>query len=90
MPSFYRTAEGAEIDLLLEIPGHGMWAIEIKRSPAAKPDKGFHIACEDLKPKRRFLVHAGNERFPITANLDAIGAEELAGMLAELSPKRIG
>jgi len=32
--SFYRTAAGAEIDLLLEIPSHGLWAIEIKRSLA--------------------------------------------------------
>jgi hypothetical protein len=26
--SFFRTAAGAEIDLLLGIPGHGLWAIE--------------------------------------------------------------
>ena len=30
-PLFYRTAAGVEIDLLLEIPKHGLWAIEIKR-----------------------------------------------------------
>ena len=33
MASFYRTAAGAEIDLVLEMPGkRGLWAIEIKRS----------------------------------------------------------
>ena len=37
-PFFYRTAAGAEIDLVLEIPGHGLWAIEIKRGPSARPD----------------------------------------------------
>lgn len=28
-PFFYRTAVGAEIDLLLDIPGLGLWAIDI-------------------------------------------------------------
>ncbi len=84
VPSFYRTAAGAEIDLVLEIPGHGLWALEIKRGLSAKPEKGFHIACEDLKPKRRFLVNSGSERYPIGPGLDAIGLVEMARMLAGL------
>jgi predicted AAA+ superfamily ATPase len=84
MASFYRTAAGAEIDLILEIPNHGLWAIEIKRSLSGRPRKGFHIACEDLKPDRRFLVNAGSERYPIDAETTAIGVNELAGMLAAL------
>ena len=36
-PLFYRTAAGAEVDLLLEIPKHGLWAIEIKRGLSARP-----------------------------------------------------
>jgi len=84
VPGFYRTAAGAEIDLLLEIPGHGLWAIEIKRSLAARPDKGFYIACGDLKPNRRFLVNGGRERYPVGDGLEAIGMVELAGMLAGL------
>ncbi len=39
--SFYRTGAGAEIDLVLDLPKTGRWAIEIKRSLSAKPDKGF-------------------------------------------------
>src|SRR5439155_15116420 len=44
---FYRTTAGAEIDLLLEIPGRGLWAIEIKRGLSPKVEKGFHLACLD-------------------------------------------
>ena len=34
-PSFYRTAAGAEVDLVLDMGGRrGRWAIEIKRSAA--------------------------------------------------------
>ena len=81
---FYRTAAGAEIDLVLEIPGHGLWALEIKRGPAAKPGKGFYLACEDLKPKHRFLVNSGAGRYPIGPGLDAMGLTEMARMLAGL------
>jgi predicted AAA+ superfamily ATPase len=84
IPSFYRTSAGAEIDFVLEIPGHGLWAFDCKRSPSARPEKGFYFACEDLKPDRRFLVNSGSERYPIRAGLDAIGLAELATMLASL------
>ena len=80
--SFYRTAAGAEIDLLLETPGQGLWAIEIKRSLAGRPEKGYYIACQDLKPDRRFLVNAGSGHYPIDAEITAIGLHELAVMLA--------
>jgi hypothetical protein len=85
IPSFYRTAAGAEIDFLLEIPGQGLWALEIKRSRSAKPEKGFHLACEDLKPQHRFLVNSGSERYPVAPGLDVIGLVEMAGILANLS-----
>jgi predicted AAA+ superfamily ATPase len=82
--SFYRTAAGAEIDLLLEIPGHGTWAIEVKRSLAGRPEKGFYLACQDLRPERRFVVNAGLERYPIDAETEAVGVAEIARMLAAL------
>lgn len=85
VPGFYRTSGGAEIDLLLELPGGERWAIEVKRSRAAKPGRGFYEACEDLKPAKRFVVHAGSERFPISTDIEAIGVFELADTLSKLS-----
>jgi predicted AAA+ superfamily ATPase len=85
LASFYRTVAGAEIDLLLEIPGHGLWAIEIKRSLTARPARGFHTACQDLNPDRRFVVNSGLERYPINAETEAIGLPALAGTLAALA-----
>jgi predicted AAA+ superfamily ATPase len=84
LSSFYRTSAGAEIDLVLEIPGHGLWAIEIKHGLSARPEKGFHIACEDLQPARRFIVHSGTDRYPVRGDLEAIGVQELASLLATL------
>jgi predicted AAA+ superfamily ATPase len=83
--TFYRTAAGAEIDLLLEIPGYGLWAIEVKRSLSGRPEKGFYIACQDLKPRKRFVVNAGLEPYPIDADTVAIGVPALARMLSALA-----
>jgi predicted AAA+ superfamily ATPase len=84
IPSFYRTAAGAEIDLILEIPGHGVWAIDIKRGLSAKPEKGFHLACDTLNPDHRYLVHSGADRYPLAAGLDAVGLAAMAEILAAL------
>ena len=60
---FYRTSAGAEIDLVIEFGLDEHWAIEIKasRTPALK--KGFHMACEDLKVQRKFVVYTGDDTF---------------------------
>lgn len=76
--NFYRTSNGNEIDLLLTLPGDQLWAIEIKRSSAPKPERGFHLACADLKPTRRFVVYPGDERFPLGPDTEAIGLPALA------------
>lgn len=78
---FYRTAAGAEMDLVLDLPGGGRWAIEIKRSSAPRLSKGFHQARADLQPDRCFVVYAGEECFPLLEGVQAIGAAELAQAL---------
>ena len=83
-PFYYRTSAGAEIDLLLELPGGKLWAIEIKRTLSPKVERGFHVACEDLKPVRRLLVYAGDERVPMPHNVEAIGLHALAVALTEM------
>jgi hypothetical protein len=75
---FYRASGGAEIDLVLTLPGRKPWAIEIKRSLAPKPARGFHHACADVKPEARFVVYPGDESFPLSSEVTAIGTVELA------------
>jgi uncharacterized protein len=38
LASFYRAAAGAEVDLVLDLPKDGRWAVEMKRSLTAKPE----------------------------------------------------
>lgn len=78
---FYRTSAGAEIDLVLQLPGGEAWAIEIKRGLAPKLDKGFHHAREDLQPQRAFVVYSGEERYPRGEGVEVIGLTELATLL---------
>jgi len=74
---FYRTGGGAEIDLVLTFPSGGSWAIEIKRSLTPRPEKGFHVACEDIRPERKIVVYPGREAFPIGSGTQAMPVGDL-------------
>jgi uncharacterized protein len=78
---YYRTSGGAEIDLVLTLPGGKLWAVEIKRSSAPKVERGFHSACADLRPSKRFVVYPGEERFSLDNETDAINVVALAKVL---------
>jgi Predicted ATPase (AAA+ superfamily) len=69
---FYRTAAGAEIDLLMTLPTGRQWAIEIKRSLAPKVERGFHQACADLQPERRIFVYPGEHAFPLHGGIEVM------------------
>jgi hypothetical protein len=83
--SFYRTTAGAEMDLVLEWPGGGSWAIEIKRSPVAALGRGFHAARGDLEPTRTFVVGAGDDHYARSDGVEVVGVRgmcELVGAQA--------
>lgn len=82
---FYRTAVGAEIDLLLDFPGGERWAVEIKGGLSPRLERGFHHAREDVKPARSFVVYPGNERYSLGEGVEAIGLRQLAALLAALA-----
>ena len=79
--SFYRTATGAEIDLVLELPGGEIWAIEVKRGSAATATRPLRVALDDVQPHRAFIVYGGTERHPLPGGVEAIGLKEMVGML---------
>jgi hypothetical protein len=69
---FYRTATGAELDLVLEFSATRRWAFEFKRSLAPQVGKGFHIACDDIDASRRILVYPGQEAFPAKGSIEVM------------------
>ena len=81
--SFYRTQAGAEIDLLLELPGQtAPWAVEVKLGLAPALSRGFHSAKQDVQPAKSFVVYSGDERYPLAKDVEAIGLKDLAALLA--------
>lgn len=85
-PSFFRTAAGAEVDLVLTLPGGRRWAIEIKRSSAPRPSRGFHVALGDIGPDRAYLLYPGKDRYPKGNGIEAIGLHSLIEELSESAP----
>jgi predicted AAA+ superfamily ATPase len=81
---FYRTSGGAEVDLVLELPGGKKWAIEIKSGKAPKVSRGFYSALEDLEPDEAFVVHSGDEAYPVSEGVLAIPLHQLQERLISL------
>lgn len=81
---FYRTAAGAEIDLILQLPKQELWAIEIKRTSSPKAERGFYEACADIKPTRKLMVYNGDESFPLKNDVEAISLLELQQNLEKI------
>lgn len=75
---YYRTQKGAEIDLLLRLPGRSqLTAVEIKRSFAPKVQRGFWNAMEDCGCDRAFVVYPGEEVWPIAENVSTLPLSQL-------------
>ncbi len=74
---FYRTAAGAEIDLVLKVSSRETWAIEIKTSMAPKIKPGFYQACEDVEATQRYVVYGGDDEFPIKHDTTMISLRKL-------------
>lgn len=83
--SFYRTAAGAEIDLVLEQPGRPMLGFEIKRSAAPRPSKGLLAAMRDLRLEKAYVVSPVRERFAIARQIQVVPPDQLPGLLGRAS-----
>lgn len=76
-PYFYRTEDGAEVDLVLVRGGRVEAAVEIKRSTAPTPSRGFRSACAVLRPQRAVLVHGGTGSWPLGDRATAMSLLDL-------------
>ena len=83
--SFYRSAAGAEIDLVLKLPAGEIWALEIKRTTTPKVTKGFHTAAEELRAEKRLLVFAGDKDVPGPGGVRALPLGNALQMLSDLA-----
>ena len=70
--SFYRTSNGAEVDLVLEFRGGQTWVIEVKRSSAPTVSKGFYTAAADLGAVRKLLVAPVEQPYPMRDGIEVM------------------
>jgi predicted AAA+ superfamily ATPase len=84
---FYRTAAGAEADLVIRHADMSLTVVEVKRSLNAPPSRGLHAVIADLRPARVFVVHTGGGRAGLTISgpddrlIEAVGLPELLSSL---------
>lgn len=84
VPFFFRTADGAEIDLVFEVGGRPSIAVEVKRSLAPSVERGFTIAADTIDIVRRVVVYPGTERFPLRGGVEAMPLIEAMAEVATL------
>jgi predicted AAA+ superfamily ATPase len=70
--SFYRTSNGAEVDLVLEFRNGETWIVEIKRSSAPTVSKGFYAAAADLNVERRLLIAPVEQAYKTKVGVDVM------------------
>ena len=69
---FYRTSNGAEVDLVLTFRNQQTWVIEIKRSSAPTVSRGFYQAATDLGAVRKLLVAPVAQPYPLKDGIEVV------------------
>lgn len=81
---FWATHSGAELDLLV-VRGRRRLGFEFKRSTTPALTRSMHVASEDLRLTKLWVVHAGERAFDLAPRIRAL---PLARLLEEL--QRLG
>ncbi len=77
---FWATYSGAELDLMTQRKGKRV-GFEFKYSDAAKLAKSMHIALQDLKLEKLFVVYPGKESYPLHPKIEAVSILHLRDKL---------
>ncbi|KAA6440319.1 ATP-binding protein [Dyadobacter flavalbus] len=84
IPYYYRTAAGAEIDLVLEINHQTRIAIEIKRSLTPAVSKGFSTGCEDIQATHKYFVFPGKNSYMISGDVKVVPLIEMMDVIRKI------
>ncbi len=75
-PSFLRTSNGAEIDLVLERGGRSHF-FEFKLSKAPKPSRGFYQLVDDMQPDSAWVVAPVDDIYEIRHDIHVCPLDKL-------------
>jgi predicted AAA+ superfamily ATPase len=73
---FWGTYGGAELDLLLKLQGQ-RWGFEFKCQDAPRMTRSMHVALEDLKLSRLFVVYPGPTGYRLQRRVECVALSEL-------------
>lgn len=73
---FWATHGGAELDVLW-IRGAERYGFELKYGDAPRTTRSMHVALEDLRLERLFVVHPGRDSYPMTERIEALSLRDL-------------
>jgi predicted AAA+ superfamily ATPase len=79
--SFYRSATGDELDLLIQ-KGKRIIAIECKASTAPNLNKGFWRAIDTVNPVKTYVVAPVSEKYPIDKKVTVCNLSEIIDILS--------
>jgi len=80
---FWRTHQGAELDLLL-MRGGKRFGFEVKLSDTPQVTKSMRIALEDLGLRALWVVHPGRESYELDKKIEALSIRDLPSRLSKL------
>ncbi len=73
---FWATHAGAELDLFI-VRGRTRIGVEVKRTMSPSVTPSMKIALNDLRLGHLYVVHAGNETFPMQKGITAVALHRL-------------
>jgi predicted AAA+ superfamily ATPase len=81
---FWATYGGAELDLLV-VYGKKRLGFEIKRTTSPRVTKSMHQALKDLRLQQIYVIHCGDNTFPLSERIKAVS---LTRLLDDIIPLR--
>ncbi len=73
---FWATHSGAELDLLV-VRGRERIGVEIKRTSTPRITRSLRSAMDTLGLDRTYVVHAGEQSFPLAEDVQAVAAADI-------------
>jgi len=66
---------------LLAWPDGPQSAIKVERNTTSKPGRGFHHACGDIRPEKKWLVYPGIDAYPLHDGIEVLPLHMVMGAL---------
>jgi hypothetical protein len=77
---FWRTAQGEEVDLLMDVGGRRVpFEIRLHSAPTAQEARGLRRCMQDLGLSRGYLIYPGTRNYSLGGGITALSARGLLG-----------